>query len=279
MVMLPLGEFMMGKPATEEEKVRQEEFLKKLENPSVYEFIADSIIKSAACQNRPLKNPKTPQELIAQLRETDEIRRKYAHYKIAITRQFAIGKYEVTNEEYAAFLKENPVLRTPENIEEKKTPITNINWREAKAYTNWLSKKTGHSYRLPSEAEWEYAARAGTQTQYHWGNDIGVGNAHCSQCGTRWDKENEPIAVGQFPPNNFGLHDTSGNVSEWTEDCANWSNENAPADGKIRTSGNCDCRITKGGSYILGAIQSHRRDAQEIESGLESTGFRVAREK
>jgi formylglycine-generating enzyme required for sulfatase activity len=95
--------------------------------------------------------------------------------------------------------------------------VINVSWDDAKAYVAWLSKKTGKDYRLLTEAEYEYATRAGTQTAYPWGNDIGKNNANCDGCGSQWDNE-QTAPVGSFAPNSFGLYDMVGNVWQWVED-------------------------------------------------------------
>ena len=113
--------------------------------------------------------------------------------------------------------------------------MINVSWDDAKAYVAWLSKKTGKTYRLLTEAEYEYATRAGTQTAYPWGNDIGENNANCRGCGSQWDgKQTAP--VGSFSPNGFGLYDMVGNVGQWTEDCYHDSYNGAPADGSAWTA-------------------------------------------
>ena len=108
--------------------------------------------------------------------------------------------------------------------------MINVSWDDAQSYVAWLSRMTGKTYRLLSEAEYEYAARAGTQTVYPWGDDIGKNNANCDGCGSRWDgKQTAP--VGSFAANAFGLYDMVGNVWEWAEDCYHDSYNGAPADG------------------------------------------------
>ena len=101
-------------------------------------------------------------------------------------------------------------------FEDPNVPAVNVTWLEARQYVQWLSKMTGKTYRLLSEAEWEYAARAGTQTAYSaWGDEVGKGNANCSGCGSQWDNR-RPAPVGSFTASAFGLHDMHGNVSEWS---------------------------------------------------------------
>ena len=125
-----------------------------------------------------------------------------------------------------------------------------MSWDDANAYVAWLSKLTGKSYRLLSEAEYEYATRAGTQTAYPWGNAIGENNATCNGCGSPpWDNR-QTAPVGSFAPNQFGLYDMVGNVFEWTEDCYNYSYNGAPANGAAWTSGDCSLRVVRGGSWL-----------------------------
>src|SRR5262249_16038271 len=131
-------------------------------------------------------------------------------------------------------------------------PVINVSWFDATAYVKWLSAKTGQQYRLLTEAEWEYAARAGTSTAYFWGNQIGRNQANCEGCGSRWD--NKQIApVGSFPANAFGLHDMHGNVWQWVEDRYDDNYNDAPADGRTWTSAeNCiseNTRVLRGGSW------------------------------
>jgi len=100
-------------------------------------------------------------------------------------------------------------------------PVINVSWDDAQNYIQWLSHKTGKAYRLPSEQEWEIAARAGTTSDYYWGNDIGRNHANCDGCGSEWDNK-KTAPVGSFKPNAFGLYDMMGNVWEWTGTCRSW---------------------------------------------------------
>jgi formylglycine-generating enzyme required for sulfatase activity len=134
-------------------------------------------------------------------------------------------------------------------------PVVDVSWEDAIAYAEWLSEQTGKRYRLPTEAEWEYAARAGTETVYWWGNDIqedGKAWANCNRCGTHeWSKR--PAPVGSFQPNAFGVHDTAGNVWEWVQDCWHRSYEGAPGDGsawEASTGVDCTNRVFRGGSWF-----------------------------
>ena len=128
------------------------------------------------------------------------------------------------------------------------------NWHDARAYATWLSAQMGKRYRLPSESEWEYAARAGTETAYSWGDEIGVNRANCLESGSKWsDRQTSP--VGSFAPNGFGLYDMHGNVGEWVEDCWHRNYEGAPSDGSAWTSGGDDdvnlrnLRVVRGGAW------------------------------
>ena len=153
-------------------------------------------------------------------------------------------------------------------------PVINVSWHDAQQYLSWLSAETGDSYRLPSEPEWEYAARAGTETQYPWGNDLGRDWANCGGCG--WRGMTTP--VGSFPANAFELHDMHGNVSEWVEDCWTGSYRGAPTDGTARRSGDCDRRVVRGGSWDnSGGLRSAARTRLTIGSRDNDLGFRVVR--
>jgi formylglycine-generating enzyme required for sulfatase activity len=158
------------------------------------------------------------------------------------------------------------------------SPVVGISWEDAKAYAAWLSRKTGQSYRLLTEAEWEYAARAGSTTIYPWGDKIGVNNANCVHCGSLWDGE-KIAPVGSFAPNAFGLYDMIGNVEEWVEDCyARWSPAH-PSDGSaFIISGECLSHVTRGGAYnspkrLVGSA------SRDVDGGDRSAyvGFRIAR--
>ena len=137
---------------------------------------------------------------------------------VIISRPIAMSKYEVTFEDYDRFaLATNRTPPDDTGWGRGTRPVIHVNWSQAKAYANWLSEQTGQSYRLPSEAEWEYAARSGTKTRYSWGNRIGANRANCVGCGSRWDND-RTAPVGSFAANPFGRHDMHGNVAEWLED-------------------------------------------------------------
>jgi formylglycine-generating enzyme required for sulfatase activity len=153
-----------------------------------------------------------------------------------------------------------------------------VSWDDAQQYMAWLSRRTGKTYRLLSEAEWEYAARAGSaDTAYFWGDEIGDGNANCDGCGSQWDgKQTAP--VGSFAASPFGLHDMNGNVFEWVQDCYQPYGE-APSDGSARTSEDCKLRIVRGGSWLDEPrdLRSAVRFRNPPDVRYNSVGFRVAR--
>ena len=133
---------------------------------------------------------------------------------------FALGKYEVTFDEWDACAAAGGCAHRPGDRGWGRglRPVVYVSWEDAKQYVAWLSQRTGRRYRLPSEAEWEYAARAGTTTHFWWGNAADRNRANCAGCGSQWD-DRQTAPVGSFPPNAFGVHDMHGNVKEWVEDC------------------------------------------------------------
>ena len=202
------------------------------------------------------------------------------HY-VRIPEHFALSKYEVTFAQWDACVVDggcNGYRPSDEGWGRGSRPVINVSWEVAQTYVSWLSRSTGKNYRLPSESEWEYAARAGSTTQYNWGNDIGRNQANCDGCGSLWD-DNRSAPVGSFTANALGLHDMHGNVWEWVEDCWNDSYNGAPRDGAAWSSGDCALRVLRGGSW-----GSRPRDLRAANRGRGTTGgrndydgFRVAR--
>lgn len=194
--------------------------------------------------------------------------------------RFAIGKYEVTFDEYKAFAQ-----ATGREIPHDQGwgggthPVVNVTWKDATAYAEWLSEQTGHHYRLPSEAEWEYAARAGSVGLYWWGSDSAQGRAVCFDCGSRWDGQ-QTAPVGSLAGNAFGLHDTAGNVEEWVQDCYHPNYEGAPANARPRLDGDCTQRVARGGSYrnTKADLRVSRRVPYPADTRLDTLGFRLVRE-
>jgi len=203
-------------------------------------------------------------------------------HKVTIARPFAISKFEVTFAEWDACVSVGGCpqggLSKDQGWGRGTRPVINVNWDEAKQYAAWLSRMTGKPYRLLSEAEWEYAARAATRTLYSWGDKVGKGNAVCDDCGSRWDfKQTAP--VGSFKPNSFGLFDMHGNVWEWVEDCYHPDYKGAPTDGSAWTTGDCGLRFVRGGSWFDAArdIRSAMRYPDDTGARSFNLGFRVAR--
>lgn len=200
---------------------------------------------------------------------------------VAFAKPFAVGKFEVSFAEWEACVAAKGCSRTPDATWGKgQQPVVNVSWDDAQQYAAWLSRKTGKPYRLLSEAEWEYAARAGSTTLYSWGNEVGVGNANCDGCGSQWDGK-QPAPVGSFKANAFGLHDMLGNVWEWVEDCWDRSLTGAPNDGSARTS---DCaddndRVQRGGGFLHDpvAVRSTVRNNYTRDASANGVGFRIAR--
>ncbi len=164
---------------------------------------------------------------------------------------FFMGKYEVTFDQYDLFARDtNRDFPGDKGWGRGNRPVVKVSWEDATAYAKWLSEKAGKKYRLPTEAEWEYAARAGTATTFYWGDDIVTDRANCDGCGSRWDGS-KTAPVGSFSANSFGLHDMAGNVWEWVQDTIHDSYEGAPADGSawIDGDGSKYHRVLRGGSW------------------------------
>ncbi len=191
-------------------------------------------------------------------------------HKVTIGR-FAISAREITVQDYRRF----------RSVTEKRGnyPVVNVNWDDADQYAQWLSQQTGSKYRLPSEAEWEYAASSGLTTPYWWGSTTAKDHAHCFGCGSVVDPSS-PIAVGTFRANPFGLYDTAGNVWEWVQDCYRENYQGAPTDGSARNKKGCKDRIARGGSFRSPpkAIRSQKREKLSPSKAYEDVGFRVVRE-
>jgi formylglycine-generating enzyme required for sulfatase activity len=200
-------------------------------------------------------------------------------HKVAIKKDFAIGRREVTFAEWDRCVAAGGCKYSPPDPAwgRGNEPVTNVSWDDAKEFVAWLIKTTGKPYRLPSEAEWEYAARGGSTTPYSWGKDIGTGRAQCADCGGETGK---PSVVGSFRPNAFGLYDTAGNAAEWMEDCWNPSYKGAPADGSAWSSGDCSLHVLRGGSFAdkAAALRSSARFRYDEDVRYYANGLRVARD-
>ncbi len=193
---------------------------------------------------------------------------------------FMVSVYEVTFADYDRFAKATKRKKPKDHGWDRKThPVVNVSWDDSQAYTRWLSQQTGIRYRLLSEAEWEYMARAGTTTSYWWGSKSGVGNAHCFDCKTDFSTS-KAARIGTYQPNLFGIYDTAGNVFEWVHDCYHRNYKDAPNDGTVWEGGNCDVRVVRGGAYASPAnsMRAEHREKFKSGRGQYNVGIRVARD-
>jgi formylglycine-generating enzyme required for sulfatase activity len=201
-------------------------------------------------------------------------------HKVAIAKSFAIERRETSFSEWDACVADGGCKYRPDDRGWGRgdQPVIDVSWDDAKAFIAWLTQKTGRPYRLPSEAEWEYAARAGTTSKFWWGREVGKANANCADC------ENPPlrktVRTGSFRPNGFGLYDTSGNAYEWVEDCWNDNYAKAPKDGSAWNSGQCPQRVLRGGSFAnqSNTVTSAARFRYDLDVRYYANGFRVVRD-
>jgi formylglycine-generating enzyme required for sulfatase activity len=200
-------------------------------------------------------------------------------HRVTIAEPFAMSRNEITFDDWDKCVAAGACKFKPDDRGWGRGdhPVINVSWLDAKEYVAWLGQKTGKPYRLPSEAEWEYAARAGTKTPFYWGGQVGARMANCRDCQT-----GEPVqtsAVGSFPPNPFGLNDMAGNAAEWVEDCWNESYKGAPSNGSPWESGQCSLRVLRGGSFDTQStyVKPPARFRYDSDVHYFGNGFRVAR--
>ncbi len=202
-------------------------------------------------------------------------------HRVVIPRAFAMSKFEITFDEWAVCVAAGGCERDPDDHSWGRgaRPVINISWEDAVGFTRYLSARTGYTYRLATEAEWKYAARAGTQTDFWWGDSPGEAFANCRSCGSEWDGHRS-APVGSFAPNPLGLHDMNGNVSEWTGDCWSANHQGAAEDGAARTSGDCSRRVIRSGSwyYIPKLMAASARERHPATLWSYTIGLRVVRE-
>ncbi len=241
--------------------------------------------------------------------------REQPRHRVTIPKPFSVGKYEVTFAEFKAFVRDTghdmgvkeSIFDTtatepcssrdisgffkkiswqkPGYDQQERSPIVCLNWNDAAAYVEWLSERTNKPYRLLTESEWEYAARAQTKTNFHFGEMISTSQANYDGShGGELSKDRgilgKTIKVGSFPPNGFGLYDMHGNVFEWVEDCWHENYQGAPRDGRAWTwDGNCALRVLRGGSWFNHAalLRSAFRGASKVTQRYTHYGLRVAR--
>lgn len=237
--------------------------------------------------------------------ETGRLEDEGPQREITVGAPFAIGVYEVTFAEWDACVGDGGCdgFRPPDGGWGRgRRPVVFVSWQDAQGYVRWLSEETGETYRLPSEAQWEYAARAGTRTARYWGEsaaeqcryangfdqDIaranrgrveafqraGVGFPSCSD-----GHGAETAPVGSYEPNAFGLYDVIGNLAEWTEDCWNPDHSERPGTDEVRTTGDCSRRVLRGGTwaYPLEMLRSAKRAPVALDRRDTGLSFRVAR--
>lgn len=191
---------------------------------------------------------------------------------------FAVSVHEITFAEYDRFARATGRGQPPSNgLDRARHPVFGVSWEDAAAYAAWLSRETGHAYSLPSEAQWEYAASAGSTAPYWWGYTPPQGRAHCFNC-TAGLPNRQPVPVGSFEPNRFGLYDTVGNVAEWVQDCFHPNYRDAPADGSVWAGGDCSVRVVRGGHYASPTPTAQKRDRFAPDRGYPDIGFRVVRQ-
>ena len=200
-------------------------------------------------------------------------------HDVTIPQAFAVSKYEVTFEDYDRYTYPNRV--DDEGLGRGRRPVINVSWNDAQDYVEWLSAQTGHTYRLLSEAEWEYVARAGSSTSLQLGQTTSARTGQtASDGGSQWD-DDRTAPVGSFPANAFGVHDMHGNVWEWVEDCYNGSYAGAPSDAVPGVPGNCEWRVLRGGAGTYDprgrAAPRYRAAMHRRGSGYYFLGSRVAR--
>lgn len=236
------------------------------------------------------------------MRENNEIPRHH----VTISKSFLAGKFEVTRAQFAYFVQEtghdagkkcstiegdqfksrsNRSFRNPGFTQYDNHPVVCVNWNDAKAYVAWLSRKTGQVYRLLSEAEWEFVARANTDTHFWWGESISTSQANYDGNyrlnGPKGQFRNMTVAVDSFKANAFGLYNVHGNVFEWVEDCWHDNYHGSPKDGSAWIKGgNCNKRVLRGGSWTFKPqfLRSARRSKNFTTPRMSLIGFRVARE-
>jgi formylglycine-generating enzyme required for sulfatase activity len=199
-------------------------------------------------------------------------------HEVTIANPIAVSKFEATFNEWDACVAAGACPQVPDRWGRGQMPVINVSWNDAERYVAWLSRVTGKPYRLLTEAEWEYAARAGAVTRYSRGDGPSEGEANCDGCGSRWDLR-QTAPVGSFKPNAFGLYDMQGNEWEWVEDVWHDNYNGAPKDGSEWSPGDPDYRVARGGSWRndTSYLRAAAREKRNINVRFDTLGFRVAR--
>jgi formylglycine-generating enzyme required for sulfatase activity/class 3 adenylate cyclase len=189
---------------------------------------------------------------------------------------FLIGRYPVTMKEWRDCVAANACANL--GIGDDDTPVSNLSWTDAQGYTDWLSQVTGKKYRLLTEAEWEYAARAGTETAYWWGRQMAASMADCNGCGGLYDPH-KPLAIGSFKANPFGIYDMAGGIAQWMADCWHEDYRGAPPDGSAWQTKDCGMHVLRGGSWRNDPanVRVSSREFYDATVRYPGHGLRVAR--
>lgn len=215
-------------------------------------------------------------------RENDES----PQHQVNINYSLAVGKYQVTFAEWDACVKAKGCKYRPPDAGwgRGNRPVINVSWNDAQKYVRWLKQKTGNSYRLLSESEWEYVVRAGTSTIFATGNTITTDQANFNgdytyNSSSKGVYRQQTTPVGSFAPNSFGLYDLHGNVREWVEDCYQLNYNDTPVDGAAMKSNFCPLRVLRGGSWIDGPrnLRSADRGYSIRDDRFRYGGFRLSR--
>jgi formylglycine-generating enzyme required for sulfatase activity len=189
---------------------------------------------------------------------------------------FAIGRLPVTIGEWKQCVAAKACTYDPSGGDD--LPVHNVSWTDAQQFVTWLSGLTNKKYRLPTEAEWEYAARGGASTKFWWGNQVARGMANCKDCG---DPSNArvPMKVASFAPNPFGLYDMAGGVAQWVSDCWHRDYQGAPKDGASWDAPNCRERVLRGGSWLsdAGDLRASSRNYYDPSVRYPANGLRIVR--
>jgi len=170
-------------------------------------------------------------------------------HTVTIDYSIAAGAYEITHHQWKYCVEQGGCKQNDRlSALQDEQPAINLSWLDANDYVVWLREFTRRPYRLPTEAEWEYVARAGSSSKYWWGDEMIPDSANCRDCGGNWDGK-LPAPTDAFVANAFGIYSTSGGVSEWVADCWMSSHVNAPANGDAVVATNCNTRVLRGGSW------------------------------
>jgi len=268
MVLIPAGKFKMGftKKEVEDLKVEFQEELKKYTKKELEDFKVKFQEEFKNEFEKKLRGKE--EELVEKEIEVVDLIMSIQgkQHEVTLTKPFYMGKYEVTQEQYEAVMGKNP-----SDIKGAKLPVTNVSWLDCKEFIKKLNDKTNGGYRLPTEAEWEYACRAGTTTAYSFGEKITPKDANYDD-----SKIEKAVAVGSYQPNAFGLYDMHGNVWEWCED---WRGEYPFAETDPKGPANGEYRVLRGGSRFNNELcaRSSIRNNDFSTNRASTYGFRLAR--